>query len=426
MYFNAETQTRILTRLHFGLLDRGLLFLGRAEMLLTHVNLFAPVELKHRIFKKVHQENHLRERFAFLGQTGSPDLRNHMSRHLRLRERAFDSAAVAQVVLDFNGTLVLTTERARALFGLTPQDIDRPFQDFELSYRPADLRSLIEKAYGERQAVTLPEIPFSLSDGSVQYLDIEVTPLQETEGSFLGVGVTFRDVTKFRQLQQDLQSAKQEVEIAYAELQSSNEELETTNEELQSSNEELETTNEELQSSNEEMETLNEELQSTNEELQTLNDELRLRTDELGTTNALLQSILGDLVAGVIVVDRQLNILVWNAAAQDQWGLRADEVRGQSLLNLDIGLPVERLKPVIHDIVAGTTQSPGTDTGRDQSPRQGHYLLSRVLSTPRRSEGHPGRGVVDGREREIRDYLFQQKQFSPFVKERRSNASGCF
>ena len=36
MYFNAETQARILRRLHFALRDDGFLFLGKAEMLLTH------------------------------------------------------------------------------------------------------------------------------------------------------------------------------------------------------------------------------------------------------------------------------------------------------------------------------------------------------------------------------------------------------
>ena len=36
MYFNAETQARILDRFHFALDDGGYLFLGKAEMLLTH------------------------------------------------------------------------------------------------------------------------------------------------------------------------------------------------------------------------------------------------------------------------------------------------------------------------------------------------------------------------------------------------------
>ncbi|MFB3765039.1 MAG: protein-glutamate O-methyltransferase CheR [Methanotrichaceae archaeon] len=53
MYFNAETQASILSKFHFALNDPGYLFLGRAELLLMHSNLFTPANLKCRIFVKV-------------------------------------------------------------------------------------------------------------------------------------------------------------------------------------------------------------------------------------------------------------------------------------------------------------------------------------------------------------------------------------
>lgn len=53
MYFNAETQNKIVSRFHFALNDAGFLFLGKAEMLLTHAKLFTPIELGWRIFAKV-------------------------------------------------------------------------------------------------------------------------------------------------------------------------------------------------------------------------------------------------------------------------------------------------------------------------------------------------------------------------------------
>jgi two-component system CheB/CheR fusion protein len=52
MYFNAETQARVLARFHFALNDTGFLFVGKAEMLLTYTNLFTPFKLKYRIFAK--------------------------------------------------------------------------------------------------------------------------------------------------------------------------------------------------------------------------------------------------------------------------------------------------------------------------------------------------------------------------------------
>jgi len=52
MYFKSETQSKILSRFHFALNDSGIIFLGRAELLLTHAHLFSPETLKHRIFTK--------------------------------------------------------------------------------------------------------------------------------------------------------------------------------------------------------------------------------------------------------------------------------------------------------------------------------------------------------------------------------------
>ena len=52
MYFNAETQARVVRRFDFALKDAGFLFLGKSEMLPAGSNFFSPVELKHRIFTK--------------------------------------------------------------------------------------------------------------------------------------------------------------------------------------------------------------------------------------------------------------------------------------------------------------------------------------------------------------------------------------
>ena len=53
MYFNAETQARILRHFHFALHDGGVLMLGKSEMMISHRDLFAPDDLKKRIFVKL-------------------------------------------------------------------------------------------------------------------------------------------------------------------------------------------------------------------------------------------------------------------------------------------------------------------------------------------------------------------------------------
>jgi len=378
MYFNAEIQGRILARFHFALNDPGYLFLGRAEMLLTHTNIFTPIELKCRIFSKV-PKMQMRDRLLVLAQAGNMEVGNHLARQLRVRDVAFESSPSAQIVVDADGNLAMASERARTLFGLIQRDVGRPFQDLELSYRPIDLRSLIDRCENERRIVKVENVQRSLPDGSAQTLEIQLTPLFEN-GATIGVSIVFNDQTRYFKLQEELQRNQQELETAYEELQSANEELETTNEELQSTNEELETTNEELQSSNEELETMNEELQSTNEELSTINEELRQRTEELNQTNAFLQSILGSLHGGVAVLDVKQNIISWSRRAEDLWGLRSDEVQGQSFVSLDIGLPVEKIKTAIRACLLA--ESEYEEVTVDAVNRKGRTIKCRVACTP--------------------------------------------
>jgi two-component system CheB/CheR fusion protein len=373
MYFNAETQGKILSRFHFALdgdgRGNGYLFVGRAEMLLTHGELFTPFDLKCRLFAKVPPP----ARRPVPAPAEPPEGAN-MPHPARLLELAMDDALVARIVLDSNNALVLANARARVLFGISPRDIGRSLSELEVSYRPADLRSQIEHAYAERRTVTLSGVERRFAGAEPQYLDVVAAPVFENGGQPLGIAVSFIDVTHARRLEEELQRAREEIQ--------------TTNEELQSSNEELETTNEELQSSNEELETMNEELQSTNEELQTVNEELRTRSEELNHLNAFFESVLASLRAGAVVVNANLDVLMWNKRAEDLWGLRADEVQGRGLLNLDIGLPVAELRTVIRPCLSGEVDQ--QEVVLDAVNRRGRQIKCRVTCSP----------LVSGKKRE--------------------------
>ena len=145
--------------------------------------------------------------------------------------------------------------------------------------------------------------------------------------------------------------------------------------------EELETTNEELQSSNEELETMNEELQSSNEELQTLNDELRLRSEDLNHANAFLESVLTSLRGAVVSVDDHLVVQVWSRGAEELWGLRKDEAELRGLLELDVGLPMDRIRELVRTSQDG---SPGVrEAVVEATNRRGKAVRCRVTCAPR-------------------------------------------
>jgi len=344
MYFNAETQSNIIRKFHFALSNPGFLFLGKAEMLLNHADQFEPVDLRKRLFRKIGKS--VPAEPPRLVAANSPG--NGETAGAGLESAALAAGPVAQLVIDRAGRLVAANIRAETLFNLRPRDVGRPFQDLEVSYRPVELRSIIEHVNSEQRPVELTDIVWHRAAGTEPTVyDVNVVPLYRYSDEPIGVGISFLDVTKYRQLRDELERSNHDLEQAYEELQSLNEELETTNEELQSTNEELETTNEELQSTNEELETMNEELQSTNDELQMINDVLRLRSEELDTTKAFTASTLRSLGSAVVVVDTDLRVQVWGPGAEDLWGLRTDEATGRSLAELDIGLPVTDVIPLL-------------------------------------------------------------------------------
>jgi two-component system, chemotaxis family, CheB/CheR fusion protein len=386
MYFNADVQRRLVQRLHFSLADGGHLLLGKVEMLLGHGDLFEPVDVKRRLFRKLTAAT---VRGRLLAMAGGAATAATETQPDRIVDAAFELGADAQLVLDARDVLIGVNGRARALFGITPESVGRPFQDLELSYRPVELRSSIDQARTEGRPVRLPEVARWTPAGDLMFLDVAVVPLS-VDGQHLGVSLSFADVTRYRQLQDELEQTHRELEVAYEELQSANEELETTNEELQSTIEELETTNEELQSTNEELETMNEELSSTNEELHAINDELRDRTNELDQVNAYLESVLTSLDASVVVLDVDLRIRVWNGQSFDMWGLRSDEVEGRAFLSLDMGFPVESLRPGLLAILAGEPR--GQPVVAEATSRRGQRIRCRAYVN--RLSGPDGR--IDG------------------------------
>ena len=81
-----------------------------------------------------------------------------------------------------------------------------------------------------------------------------------------------------------------------------------------------------------------------------------------------------------------------NPRAQDLWGLRAEEVVGQALQNLEIGLPVERLKAAVRACIDG--RSDAEEVVLDAVNRRGRAIVCRITVAPFRGGGKPASGAV--------------------------------
>jgi two-component system CheB/CheR fusion protein len=196
-----------------------------------------------------------------------------------------------------------------------------------------------------------------------------------------------------REPEADLARARSERDTAHDELRSTLKELEATTEELQSTNEELERMNQALQATNEQLEATNAALQGMNEEVQTLHEELRERTSEAQQTNSLLGSLLSGIQQGVVVVDRTLRIVAWSPRTTELWGLRNEEVEGEHLLDLDIGISVGRLRGPAERVLAGTQVE---DIQLDGRNGEGMPVHVRIVFAPfrKRPEADDPDGVI--------------------------------
>ena len=147
MYFNVETQSQVIDRFHFALRENGYLFLGKAEMLLSDGERFEVVSMRQRFFRRRPGDAVPRYQMmpVRLDVVGSTEIRD-VSRKRQLQDLALETAPFAMIGVDADGTVVTLNNQMRTMFGLTTRDVGRPFHELEISYRPVELRSLIERA----------------------------------------------------------------------------------------------------------------------------------------------------------------------------------------------------------------------------------------------------------------------------------------
>jgi len=187
--------------------------------------------------------------------------------------------------------------------------------------------------------------------------------------------VRLREINK--ELEKQLQSAKEHLQTVVEEMDVSQEELKSTNEELQS-------TNEELQSTNEELSTSKEELQSLNEELITLNAELQVKNNELSLASNDLLNLFNSTQIATIFLDNALKVKRFTPPA----------TRIANLIPGDVGRPITDIVSNLRheDLVVDVTQVIQTLVfcERQVQIRDGNWYIMRL---------HPYRtaeNVIDG------------------------------
>ena len=328
IYLAPELQKKLLPLFHYSLGPGGVLVLGSAETIGAATDLFAPLDSKARIFRRldsglrtmpidfptsaIRNRPHTSEVSLASTQNAAPNLQA-LSEQLLLQRYA-----PAAVLTNEKGDILFISGRTGKY--LEPAAGKANWNIYAMAREGLryELGAAFQKALREKCAVTQSRVRLT-TDRGVQDVDITVEPVQEPQALQGTVMVVFTDVAT--RASESLGKAKentikpaalaqheQELRRARDELQTTREQMQTSQEELRSANEEMQSTNEELQSTNEELTTSKEEMQSLNEELQTLNHELQSKVDELSRTNNDMRNLLDSTDIATLFLDDALNV----------------------------------------------------------------------------------------------------------------------
>ena len=138
MYLTAETQAHILRHFHFALRETGVLMLGKAELMISHRDLFTADDLKHRVFRKRTGSRSLQARVSGLA-SGEQVEYALTDEDRQVREAAFDVSPHPQLVVSRSKVLSFANVAARALFGIGAEQIGQPLAGLSVATAPVDL-----------------------------------------------------------------------------------------------------------------------------------------------------------------------------------------------------------------------------------------------------------------------------------------------
>jgi PAS domain-containing protein len=342
IYLAPEVQKKLFPLFHYSLGPAGILFLGSAETVGTFTDLFTPISVKARLFRRCESAGRpepieFPASFAPARQ-GDVAVPGHQK-----KGASFQSLAEELVLKRFARPSVLVNDKGNILFvcGKTGRYLEpaagkanwnvfamaRPGLEYELA-------AAFQKALRRDGPVTVRGVCLGAEPGppartarasrvaarEPARVDITVQKLEEPEPLRGLVMIVFDEAAAPSEADARGRTRKSasggaraaglesKLQQARAELQSTREVMQTSQEELKSTNEEMQSTNEELQSTNEELTTSKEEMQSMNEELQTVNHELQVKVDELSRSNNDMKNLLNSTDIATLFLDNELRV----------------------------------------------------------------------------------------------------------------------
>ena len=383
IYLEPELQARLIPAFHYALKPGGVLFLSPSESIGNHIELFATLNRKWKLYRATASTASARSLMTsgMAWATGAaskiPEESMQKAKEVNFAELTrrvlLQSYAPASVVTDLKGNIRFvhgdTGRYLRAAPGqATLNVVEMAREGLQLELRAAVMaasqgtptlnRAVSVRTNGDFHGVGFSVRPLAEPDAGEELLLVSFQEQPPTSGGAATPPPKARKRTAASEERARVQELERELSITKENLQATIEEQQASNEELKSANEEMQSTNEEMQSTNEELETSKEELQSVNEELITVNTELQSKIEQLSHMQNDMKNLLDNINIGTVFLDRNLAIKRFTREAVKVYRLAASDVgrplgdiksklEGEDLLResetvLDTLVPIER------------------------------------------------------------------------------------
>jgi len=383
IYLKDSLQDLTARVFHYALREDGYLFLGPSENPKTVPTYFTEVSSRARVFKRKFGPAKPLNLGTLSGavlkrRQTTEDTPQQTAQFSNTQRVLLDEFVPAYLHVDAENDVLFSSKNASKylairsgkvttdLFGIIKPELEATFRRLaRLEIKP-DVAGEFEyqgriDGKDERLIVAVRR----LEDGTKLFVISDQLQLLESRPSASADLASKSDVY-VRQLEEELDDAKQAVRTTV---------------------EELETSNEELKSSNEEMMSMNEELQSANEELTTINDELQEKLRALNQANVDLNNFVQSARVATVFLDADLQLLRFTPEAEDFFSF-ADSDLGRSIRDLNAEIDQDALIELCEQTI-----SDRQEREHEFRTKDGKISLS-VRVMPYSPDGKQGLGVV--------------------------------
>ncbi|ETX06747.1 chemotaxis protein CheB [Candidatus Entotheonella palauensis] len=397
IYLEPYTQQHVLSLLGYALRDQGYLWLGPSESIDPLSAYFQPVQRKWRLFRKIHPVPPPRAAQFTIPAFPTAALFSHTHDVPKKSGSRVSAPQIADpkpwsvyhnMVETYCPPALIVSDRGSVLWvvGEGAAYLKRPAGMFSTELLQVIIDDLVipvsTALHRLRQGKT--EVAYNSirlpGDDGEQWIDLRVRRIMDDQHPGGLILITFErtavvaesqadngEVYDFNKLSsQHIRNIQEELEWTKANLQATIQELETSNEEYQATNEELKASNQELHSSNEE-------LHSVNQELYTVNAEYQSKFNELMALHNDIDNLLRSTDIGTVFLDQKLRIRKFTSAATTFIPLLPQDI-GRPLNHLALTFAAEHFLQDVEHVLNG-----GEPVERELQTQSGTWFTLRIL-----------------------------------------------